>query len=73
MFKKNPIISELAKLKVINNKRLFKVSDSTRDIRKLRVFKDLKSGVYLLDKYITSTEYYMRLTMIKGDLTNLKI
>ena len=40
MFKKNPIISELAKLKVINNKRLFKVSDSTRDIRKLRVFKD---------------------------------
>ena len=70
MFKKNPIISELAKLKVINNKRLFKVSDSTRDIRKLRVFKDLKSGVYLLDKYITSTEYYKNLKT-KNDLNKI--
>lgn len=70
MSKKNPVISELAKLKVINEKKLIKVSDSTRDIEKLKVFKDLKSGVYLLEKYIATYKYYKNLKT-KNDLEKI--
>ena len=53
----NPIFSELLKLKIINKKRIIKLSDSTRD-KKIPVFKDTKSKVIFLGQYKTNHQYY---------------
>jgi signal transduction histidine kinase len=53
----NPIFKELLKLKIVSTKNIVKLSNSTRD-KKIPVYKDLKSGVIFLGKYITDTRYY---------------
>ena len=53
----NPIFSELLKLKIINKKRIIKLSKSTRD-KKIHVFQDTKSKVIFLGQYKTSHLYY---------------
>jgi 2-polyprenyl-3-methyl-5-hydroxy-6-metoxy-1,4-benzoquinol methylase len=53
----NPIFSELLKLKIINKKRIIKLSDSTRD-KKISVFQDTKSKVIFLGQYKTNHQYY---------------
>jgi 2-polyprenyl-3-methyl-5-hydroxy-6-metoxy-1,4-benzoquinol methylase len=53
----NPIFKELLKLKIVGKKNIVKLSTSTRD-KKISVYKDLKSGVIFLEKYITDTKYY---------------
>jgi 2-polyprenyl-3-methyl-5-hydroxy-6-metoxy-1,4-benzoquinol methylase len=47
----------LLKLKIVSTKNIVKLSNSTRD-KKIPVYKDLKSGVIFLGKYITDTRYY---------------
>ena len=53
----NPIFSELLKLKIINKKRIMKLSYSTRD-KKIPVFQDTKSKVIFLGQYKTNHQYY---------------
>lgn len=53
----NPIFFELLKLKIINKKKLIKLSNSTRD-KKIPVFQDTKSKVIFLGKYETNFQYY---------------
>ena len=53
----NPIFKELIKLKIINKNNLIKISNQTRD-KKIPVYKDQKSKVIFLEKYITDTKYY---------------
>jgi len=53
----NPIFSELLKLKIINKKRIIKLSNSTRD-KKIPVFQDTKSKVIFLGQYKTNHQYY---------------
>lgn len=53
----NPIFKELLKLKIVSKKNIVRLSTSTRD-KKIPVYKDLKSGVIFLEKYITDTKYY---------------
>ena len=47
----------MLKLKIVSTKNIVKLSNSTRD-KKIPVYKDLKSGVIFLGKYITDTRYY---------------
>jgi 2-polyprenyl-3-methyl-5-hydroxy-6-metoxy-1,4-benzoquinol methylase len=56
----NPIFIELLKLKIINKKRLIKLSNSTRD-KKIPVFQDIKSKVIFLGRYETDLRYYRTL------------
>ena len=53
----NPIFKELIKLNIINKNNLIKISNQTRD-KKIPVYKDQKSKVIFLEKYITDTKYY---------------
>ena len=53
----NPIFLELLKLKIINKKRIIKLSNSTRD-KKIPVFQDTKSRVIFLGQYKTNYQYY---------------
>ena len=53
----NPIYKELIKLKIINKSNLIKICNQTRD-KKIPVYKDQKSKVIFLEKYITDTKYY---------------
>jgi hypothetical protein len=53
----NPIFFELLKLKIINKKKIIKLSNSTRD-KKIPVFQDTKSKVIFLGKYETNFQYY---------------
>lgn len=61
----NPIFKELLKLKIVS-KNIVRLSTSTRD-KKIPVYKDLKSGVIFLEKYITDTKYY-EAVKYKGDI-----
>lgn len=61
----NPIFKELLKLKIVS-KNIVRLSTSTRD-KKIPVYKDLKSGVIFLEKYITDTKYY-KAVKYKGDI-----
>ena len=54
---KNPIINELKKLKLISKFNLITLSNKTRD-KKIKVFKDLKTKIIFLEKYITTNDYY---------------
>ena len=54
---KNPIIDELKKLKLISKSNLITVSNYTKD-KKIKVFKDLKSEIIFLEKFLTNKEYY---------------
>jgi hypothetical protein len=53
----NPIYYELKKLKLISNRNLIKIHNRTRD-KKISVFKDKKSEIIFLEKYVTNTNYY---------------
>jgi 2-polyprenyl-3-methyl-5-hydroxy-6-metoxy-1,4-benzoquinol methylase len=53
----NPIFFELLKLKIINKKKIIKLSSSTRD-KKITVFQDTKSKVIFLEKCKTNFQYY---------------
>jgi 2-polyprenyl-3-methyl-5-hydroxy-6-metoxy-1,4-benzoquinol methylase len=53
----NPIFKELLELKIVSKKNIARLSATTRD-KKISVYKDLKSGVIFLEKYITDTKYY---------------
>ena len=53
----NPIFKEFLKLKLINKKNIVKIADSTRD-KKIKVFKDLKSKIIFLEKYVIPSDYY---------------
>jgi 2-polyprenyl-3-methyl-5-hydroxy-6-metoxy-1,4-benzoquinol methylase len=53
----NPIFFELLKLKILNKKKIIKLSDTTRD-KKITVFQDTKSKVIFLGKCITNFQYY---------------
>ncbi len=63
----NPIFSELLKLKIINKKRIIKLSDSTRD-KKISVFQDTKSKVIFLGQYITNHQYYKAIKYNDNDI-----
>ena len=54
---KNPIINELIDLDLIKLKNLKKISDRTRD-KKIKVWQDKKTKVIILDKNLTSSNYY---------------
>jgi 2-polyprenyl-3-methyl-5-hydroxy-6-metoxy-1,4-benzoquinol methylase len=56
----NPIIDEFHKLKIINKKRLLKISNQTRD-KKVKVYRDPKTKVILLEKYLTGINYYQEI------------
>ena len=56
----NPIFYELLKLKLIKKKNIIKISDFTRD-KKIKVFKDKKSSIIFLEKYLASIDYYSSL------------
>ena len=62
---KNPIIGELKKLKLISKFNLTILSNKTRD-KKIKVFKDLKSKIIFLEKYITTNDYYSSLKYRDG-------
>ena len=53
----NPIYRELLKLKLINNKNLINIFPRTRD-KRILVFKDCKTNIILLEKCVTSLDYY---------------
>ena len=53
----NPIYHELKKLKLIKDKNLIKISNTTRD-KKISVYQDRKSSIIFLEKYLTSQKYY---------------
>jgi 2-polyprenyl-3-methyl-5-hydroxy-6-metoxy-1,4-benzoquinol methylase len=53
----NPIFKEFIDLKIINKKKIFKISNYTRD-KKISVYKDRSSSVIFLERCITSSEYY---------------
>ena len=53
----NPIYYELLKLKLIKSKNIIKISNKTRD-KKIAVFKDIKSKIIFLQKYLSTQEYY---------------
>ena len=67
----NPIYYELKKLKLISDKNLIKIHNKTRD-KKISVFKDKKSEVIFLEKYVTNTNYYSSLEYKKNNKTNTK-
>ncbi len=54
---KNPIIAELRKLKLISNSSIITLKNKTRD-KKIKVFKDTKSKIIFLEKFITGDKYY---------------
>ena len=62
---KNPIIGELKKLKLISKFNWTILSNKTRD-KKIKVFKDLKSKIIFLEKYITTNDYYSSLKYKDG-------
>ena len=62
---KNPIINELKKLKLISKFNLITLSNKTRD-KKIKVFKDLKTKIIFLEKYITTNDYYSSLKYKDG-------
>jgi len=53
----NPIYREFLKLKLINNKNLINIFLGTRD-KRILVFKDCKTDIILLEKCVTSLDYY---------------
>jgi 2-polyprenyl-3-methyl-5-hydroxy-6-metoxy-1,4-benzoquinol methylase len=63
----NPIFSELLKLKIINKKRIIKLSDSTRD-KKIPVFQDTKFKVIFLGQYKTNHQYYKAIKYNNKDI-----
>ena len=71
---KNPIIDELIRLKLISKSNLITISDKVRD-KKIKVFKDKKTKIIFLEKYLTTKEYYTSLKYKdhdKKDLESLK-
>jgi hypothetical protein len=52
----NPVFLELLKLKIINKKKIIKLSN-TRD-KKICVLQDINSKVIFLKQYKTSSQYY---------------
>ena len=56
----NPIYKELKSLKLISDKSIIKISNKTRD-KKICVYKDKKSKIIFLEKYITKLDYYSSL------------
>ena len=71
---KNPIFEELKKLKLISKSNLRVLSDKTRD-KKIKVYKDLKTKIIFLDKYLTNNDYYSSLKYNDNDrklINNLK-
>ncbi len=53
----NPIINEFLKLNLIKKKNFIKISNKTRD-KNIKVFKDKKSNIIFLEKYLTKIKYY---------------
>jgi len=53
----NPLYKELLKLNLIKNSRLIILNKRTRD-KKIKVFKDFKTKIIFLQKYVTNTNYY---------------
>jgi len=53
----NPVIHEFDQLGIINKKKLIEISKTTRD-KKIRVYQEQKSGVVLIEKYLTNLKYY---------------
>ena len=64
---KNPIFNELIKLKLISKKNLITLSNKTRD-KKIKVFKDLKTKIIFLEKYLTFGNYYPSLRYNDDDM-----
>jgi len=67
----NPIYSEFKKLKLISNKNLIKLHNKTRD-KKISVYKDIKSKIIFLEKFIANTYYYSALKYKDQDKTKTK-
>ena len=68
---KNPIINELKRLKLINNSNLITISNKTRD-KKIKVFKDKKTKIIFLEKYLATEEYYTSLRYKDYDKKNIQ-
>jgi len=67
----NPIYYELKKLKLVSIKNIFKINNKTRD-KKINVYKDKKSKVIFLERFITNINYYSSLKK-KDDNRKIKI
>ena len=67
----NPIIEEFENLKIINKANIIMLKDRTRD-RKIKVFKDLKTKVIFLEKYLTTNKYYSSLKYKDNVRKNIK-
>ncbi len=68
---KNPIINELKRLRLINKSNLITISNKTRD-RKIKVFKDKKTKIIFLEKYLATEEYYTSLRYKDYDKKNIE-
>ena len=68
---KNQIINELIRLKLISKSNLITISDKVRD-KKIKVFKDKKTKIIFLEKYLTTKEYYTSLKYKDHDKKDLK-
>jgi len=63
---RNPIINELRDLNLISKSSVVELKNKTRD-GKIKVFKDLKSKIIFLDKFVTDEKYY---SSVKYDFVN---
>ena len=69
---KNFIFDELLKLKLISKPDLITLSNKTRDKKKIKVIKDLKTKIIFLEKYITTNKYYSSLKYKNEDRKKFK-
>ena len=69
---KNFIFDELLKLKLISKLDLITLSNKTRDKKKIKVIKDLKTKIIFLEKYITTNKYYSSLKYKNEDRKKFK-
>ena len=53
MKNKNPIINELKNLNLIKLSKLIKISNSTRDFKNLKVYRDSINKIIFLEKYVS--------------------
>ena len=63
----NPIYSELKKYKLISDENLVKISSSTRD-KKISVYRDKKTKLIFLEKYICDNNYYSTVKYLNNNL-----
>ncbi len=71
---RNPIINELRDLNLISKSSVVELKNKTRD-GKIKVFKDLKSKIIFLEKFVTDEKYYssVKYDFVKSRNSKIKI